>query len=69
MTLSTPAIDSVMSGDDRCTRCRSAKARNSPPATLDRFDASFDAHDTVGVLSQNAPMRWWRRFTRYSKKM
>ena len=34
----------------------SRSACSSCPAILDHFDASLAAHDTVGVLSQNAPM-------------
>ena len=56
--LSSPAMCVVSSGAAWHARWRTAKARMRRPAIVDRLDASFVAHATAGVLSQNRATVW-----------
>jgi hypothetical protein len=55
MSLLTPAIEIVSSGDDLCTCCLIASARQRCPPIFDFDVANLVAHATAGVLSQNIP--------------
>jgi hypothetical protein len=55
MSLFIPAMDTVSKGEERCTCCRNASARQRCPPSFDFEDASLVAHATAGVLSQKIP--------------
>ena len=55
MSLSTPAIEMVSSGEALWTCCRSASARHRWLPAVDLADDSLVAHDTAGVLSHKIP--------------
>ena len=55
MSLFIPAIDTVRSGDERCTCCRRANALHRCPPIFDLEEANLVAQATAGVLSQKMP--------------